>query len=160
MDSISKRHLFSKEDVQMSMSGKMFSHGNHWENEIKTIVGHHVPPSKNGCCKDKGYMLLASRKRKGNPDILLLGMHISADCGGQYGGSFNSDGEKYHRTILSLLSAKRKSVCQRGVCILGFLVVLFIIARYRITVCGHQLSKYRKCRPHTYSGILPVSPLP
>lgn len=45
---------FSKEDAQRSMSGKMFNHSNHWENEIRTIVGHHVPPAKMAAVKTKG----------------------------------------------------------------------------------------------------------
>lgn len=56
---------FSKDDAQRSMSGKMFSHNNHWENEIKTIVGHHVPPARMAAVKTKGACYWQAGRGKG-----------------------------------------------------------------------------------------------
>lgn len=47
------------------MSGKMFSHNNHWENEIKTIVGHHVPPARMAAVKTKGACYWQAGRGKG-----------------------------------------------------------------------------------------------
>lgn len=57
--------FFSKEDVQMSVNGKMFSHSNHWENEIKTIVSHHVPPARMAAVKTKGTCYWHAGRGKG-----------------------------------------------------------------------------------------------
>lgn len=143
--------FFSKEDIQMSVNGETFSHSNHWENEIKTIVSHHVPPARMAAVKAKGTCYWHAGRGKGTLTHSCLACTWVRTVEDSMAAPLTvvergTIGQHYPPWV----PKGRKSVCQRAVCILKFLVVVFIIARYRITMCVHQLlSKHRKCRPHT-----------